>query len=316
MHWIRAGVFETNSSSSHSMKLNSEDIIQSPFPAETLRKGEIEVTIGEFGWEWARYYRPENKLSYLLTQMTSGETVLPEGMSAQERARQLREEYTDFDRACSIVEEFTGCRITVPHGSGYVDHDSRGVGMELFHRSDEDIRQFLFSDQCYFETGNDNSSAQRHIRTDKGTYELYYKELSRRPESDTEHMKFTINSISGSPDALSTADRRATIDSETPLFKAISNEGVVTSFVAHFVKGSIDAEYANEGEVLNFLARYFAKQGIAFTPDVHVEFDFTKKPEPDEDVRCARGSGTLVIALPPHLAEEVRLAGAPKPKLK
>lgn len=179
---IRKNVFETNSSSSHSLTMSAGDIVSLPFSPEVLRTGKVVVDKGEYGWEWYRYYSPLSKAEYLLTQVVSDDSVPKDG-TPEEATRALRDENSRFDQLCRVIEAHTGVMLLIrPGTSGYIDHDSVGNGSELFE-SDEKLAQFLFSADSYIETGNDNSGPRKVISTDRGD-EHYYGASYRQPEKD------------------------------------------------------------------------------------------------------------------------------------
>lgn len=150
---IRKNVFETNSSSSHSLTLSAGDIEKQPFADDVLREGVYLVKKGEFGWEQEEYYRIEDKLSYLFTQVVSEK--IPQG-DAEDITATLRGINKEFDMLCRVVQEHTGVKLLASPGSdGYIDHQSSDVGWELFH-DEAQLRQFLFSPRSYVETDNDN----------------------------------------------------------------------------------------------------------------------------------------------------------------
>lgn len=137
---IRDAVFETNSSSSHSVTVSASDMMDSTFPAEMLQAGSIEVRLGEFGWAEETYDRPLDKLSYLLTQAKGDPAATI--------------------RICAAVEEHTGCRVVIEAESreeSYVDHQSQGEGLELVDDPSLLLR-FLLSSNASVRTGNDNTS--------------------------------------------------------------------------------------------------------------------------------------------------------------
>lgn len=62
---IRRGVFETNSSSSHSLTVDPDAVRDMSLIEESLASGVMTVEINDnFGWEWARLYRPESKRAF------------------------------------------------------------------------------------------------------------------------------------------------------------------------------------------------------------------------------------------------------------
>jgi hypothetical protein len=172
---IRHSVFETNSSSSHSLTCVQDNLVAVPFRPEVLRAGVLEVPLGDYGWEWRRYYLPEHKLSYLLTQLTSqslSDGNIPEG-NAESVTAQLCEEHAALEQMRQVVLDHTGVQLQfVPGSSGYIDQDSEGVGKELFN-SDETLRDFLFSPGSYVETSNDNSCPPFYIETDREGEDYY-----------------------------------------------------------------------------------------------------------------------------------------------
>lgn len=150
---IRKNVFETNSSSSHSLTVSEGDITGQPFSDHTLREGVVIVGKGEYGWEFEQYYGIYDKLAYLITQINYED--IPQGDAATVTA-ELRESDPRFDMLCRVVEEHTGVKLQVQPGStGYVDHQSSDVGLELFD-DEKQLRQFLFNSNSYIETDNDN----------------------------------------------------------------------------------------------------------------------------------------------------------------
>ena len=175
---IRNNVFETNSSSSHSLTMVQGDIVPTPLPHSTLRAGVLVLHKGEYGWEWYRYYDTQAKAAYLFTQLFHDD--IPDGDIVTVTA-QLREDDARFDMLCRVIEAYTGVIVqAAPGSSGYVDHESTGNGLEVFE-SDETLRQFLFSSESYIETGNDNSGPSPTIDTDRGP-EHYYGAFYREPK--------------------------------------------------------------------------------------------------------------------------------------
>lgn len=133
---IRIGVFETNSSSSHSLTIESGVLQKSTLPDQD---GVIVGVLGKFGWEIEHYASQADKLSYLLTQI----------------------QYNDHLTALakSAIKEYTGLKMVVA-GQGYIDHQSHDTLNDLFSGSDEEIKQnminFVFNSGYSFDTDNDN----------------------------------------------------------------------------------------------------------------------------------------------------------------
>ncbi len=178
MQQIRKSVFETNSSSSHSLTMGKGDLVASPFPASVLRQGVVALQVGEYGWEWYRYYSAQEKLNYLLTQVTDGhvETDIDELCDMNPNVAMMRK----------VVKEHTGCDLQVMPGSGYIDHQSArgdgGNGLELFDDEDK-LKRFIFDSTSYIQTGNDNGSPPWNIRTDQGENLFYVHAMANVPTS-------------------------------------------------------------------------------------------------------------------------------------
>ena len=164
---VRSCCFESNSSSTHSVSVGEGEMMDDfGLSKETLRRGVIEVRLGsDYGWDWNRYYHPDEKLAYLLTtaarrcagRLGSGDvtaTLRGSSMAA---------------RVFSVVRRVTGCEVRVfADGLGEIDHASIGVGPEV--SQDEDIlARFLFAQGSYLQTGNDNSLPPHEIATDRGS---------------------------------------------------------------------------------------------------------------------------------------------------
>lgn len=225
---IRKSVFETNSSSSHSLTLSKGDLAPRPFSAEQLRQGVVEVGLGEYGWEWCRYYRAENKLAYLVTQLVGTRT--PSGCP-QDVTRLLCEDDPRVQMLCDAVREHTGCTLLIRESSGCIDHQSAsgeaGVGLELFNNV-QTLRRFVFDPASCVQTGNDNMSAPWDIDTDRGMERVYeahitdvpadYVPVKLQPVSRMRHELFGT-SFGGLLSAAADAE----------LFGAVVSQGIVTA---------------------------------------------------------------------------------------
>lgn len=164
---IRRNVFETNSSSSHSLTLSKDRMRDYSLAEEALKQGSMTVRVTDhFGWEWKRLYKPENKVAYLLSQVASYE--LNNGG--------LRDN-TEANDILSAVEEATGVDVHVLVDSDYagIDHQSIGVGRELL-QDRETLLDFIFSRTAFIQTGNDNSHPPAMIETDIGRKDEMFPE--------------------------------------------------------------------------------------------------------------------------------------------
>jgi hypothetical protein len=93
----------------------------------------IEIMGCEFGWGYEDYNDAYHKASYLLVDNPS------------EEKRILR-----------IIKNFTGAKeVTFDLGDGYIDHQSCGTSGNVME-SDDEIRNFIFNDNCTLIIDNDN----------------------------------------------------------------------------------------------------------------------------------------------------------------
>lgn len=134
---IRSGVFETNSSSSHSVSVANETkefVLDTIYPDQD---GVVEVSGDEFGWQWFKHNDAQTKASYAAQQFAHNDDSL--------------------DKLKEVIMEQTGAEdvVFVGLGSGYVDHDSMGI----LETSKEWLKNFIFNKNSWLFGGNDNSTA-------------------------------------------------------------------------------------------------------------------------------------------------------------
>lgn len=149
MKKIRKGVFETNSSSTHSICIAKDTTI-------TLPKN-LHFEFGEFGWEYDTLYSIAEKASYLYT-----------GLIANSRNE-------DADRIFSFLKD-KGVDVTFESGQdvGYIDHSGNLTKFLNDICSDNDkLLRFLFSDLSFIITGNDNSEHDVDINVSYDCDEYY-----------------------------------------------------------------------------------------------------------------------------------------------
>ncbi len=171
---IRDRVFETNSSSSHSVTIDGAELKDFGLDKGTLREGVIRVELSSagYGWEWHRYYKPENKIAYLLLQLQGGSMKSDFDLPYDEdHSEQFRDNDSRTDYFLRTIEEATGCKVVVTRDSEdigygyYIDHDSVGKGLEHLGEADE-ILKLVFGRNSYVETGNDNDYPPEKISSD------------------------------------------------------------------------------------------------------------------------------------------------------
>lgn len=150
MKSIRKSVFETNSSSTHSISIDATGVCE---PNLSVENGICQIYGGEFGWEVEDYRDARTKASYCLTYIM---TII------RDEAR----------RDClgimltKVVKEVTGARDVMfcecgkrhwddKPNYGYIDHQSDYVCAEAFE-SEEALKQFIFCPGSVLHTDNDN----------------------------------------------------------------------------------------------------------------------------------------------------------------
>ena len=162
---IRTGVFETNSSSAHSLAYGTDYILRGSrwyqptkehdFSNPMYRLDKVPDQyrgytfyewLGEFGWGYDVLTTPQEKFSYLLTQMADTSEELHES--------------TDSETLKEMVEDI-GCEIVrCNNQDGYVDHESYGIVKPSLFKSKKDLITYLFNDNIIVYIENDNDEYQ------------------------------------------------------------------------------------------------------------------------------------------------------------
>jgi len=149
---IRNGLFETNSSSVHTLVYKDQSLSPSRLP---IKDGKVIAHFGHFGKDFEYYETQEEKLSYLLTCLTysCGST-----WDADPRER-LYEDlyYRDLERVVCEYAGANGIEIindVVPE----IDHQSQPEyygSCELFPYTEENFKNFIFNDNVMLHTDCD-----------------------------------------------------------------------------------------------------------------------------------------------------------------
>lgn len=146
METVRHSVFETNSSSTHSISIASGDYV--PDIIYVDEEGICRIYPGEFGWEVESYYDAPTKASYCLTYVKTGggednEALLVRVLKEVTGAKEIQFEKTDFDY----------------HEWGYIDHQSHvgeGDACGKAFKSEQSLKDFIFNKKSELHTDNDN----------------------------------------------------------------------------------------------------------------------------------------------------------------
>lgn len=147
---IRRGVFETNSSSVHSICIATES---NRSPLKT-----IYINAGDFGWEHDFLYSPSEKMSYLVTALydSNAYDVATTDEMFGKLLTWLKEE--DIGYEVNIKKELARYRSGLYYSiNGYVDHaEGCGAFLDYVFASKENMLNYLFSPDSFIITGNDN----------------------------------------------------------------------------------------------------------------------------------------------------------------
>ena len=138
---IRRSVFETNSSSAHTLAIAKTDHLNDKLFID--QDGVCKIFFGEFGWGPDTYYDAASKASYCLTAATESNNT-----GQLEMLRNVIKQQTG---ATTVVFEET-------HGyqkQGYVDHQSEGVANAAFE-NEEALKAFIFNKGSELVIDNDN----------------------------------------------------------------------------------------------------------------------------------------------------------------
>lgn len=175
MKLIRNGVFETNSSSAHSLAYGTEYIlrgsrwyqptVEHDFSNPMYRLDAVPDEyrgytfyewLGEYGWGFDVLTTPQEKFSYLLTQMADTSEELHES--------------TEYETIKELMDEI-GCNI-IPcdNQDGYVDHESYGIVKPSLFKSKKDLITYLFNDNISVYIEDDNSEYQEWYTGEKSEW--------------------------------------------------------------------------------------------------------------------------------------------------
>lgn len=158
MRKVRRGCFETNSSSVHAICIATDGDVE--------KAREMIFSFGEYGWEENTLSLPQEKLSYALTALFNAYSE--DYDYVVEKYNLLKDWFKNEDigvRNCwdncpydavfgKNVFGFGECW----HDCGSLDHaDEAKEFVDYIFDSKENMFAFLFNEDSYVETGNDNS---------------------------------------------------------------------------------------------------------------------------------------------------------------
>lgn len=168
---IRRGVFETNSSSTHSICIARN---KEPKIPEFMQ-----FRFGEFGWDCDTLYTPYAKASYLYTGLIANGrdedfAAILKVLSAK-GVRIISVEEPIFEMCSYTDVEGNEQKYRSGKNTGYVDHhDELKEFLDAICADEQKLSRFLFSDLSFIITGNDNDDVDVEIKVDYD-YDGYYK---------------------------------------------------------------------------------------------------------------------------------------------
>lgn len=160
MKQIRHSVFETNSSSTHSITIAHGKIANNNIPVD--RDGFIHTELGEFGWEVWDYKDQAGRLSYLVTMLavkSDVETYWYKDRSAQDIVEEVMET-REFEKLSDEIGRHARCKgVVIDPSEGYIDHQSHEDYRSFQDFLDEcgtNVVEFVFGRGNIVHTDNDN----------------------------------------------------------------------------------------------------------------------------------------------------------------
>lgn len=169
MKQMRKNVFETNSSSTHSVSVVNgelEDIC-----LHIKNDGYVHVRFGEFGWETESYTDPYDKLQYVVTMLveTEGRNIVSADELFETNGFKLINDavadycdcngiWIDSDMSTKNYE-YNGQKYFYVDHEGYIDHqsfESYKTVQDFLDDYGVDITNFIFNDGVIVHTDNDN----------------------------------------------------------------------------------------------------------------------------------------------------------------
>lgn len=152
MKTIRRSVFETNSSSTHSISIVSKDNYQN------LKQNVIVAEFGEFGWGYDNLNTVYEKLSYVLT-------MIQYKVHECDDLNKIKESMY-YKWLYEMIQQYTGATLEINetgdeyYNMGYIDHQSTDILDEYWSDIEEEfksnMKEIIFNDKYSIKIDNDN----------------------------------------------------------------------------------------------------------------------------------------------------------------
>lgn len=156
---IRTNIFETNSSSTHTISISRNfDVANHPFPKTLVFHGD------EFGWDVEIYDDVYSRCSYLYTAMCS--------LLNDEELETRKNHIKDVLEKYGVVAAFAPFKYC---DNGYIDHDEDTWGLlNYVFENENNLLNYIFGDTLIY-TSNDNMDWEDKPKIRVGDYEEIYK---------------------------------------------------------------------------------------------------------------------------------------------
>lgn len=153
----RKGVFETASSSVHSVLISDGGSLRNNLPKTVVIKG------GEFGRGPDKFNDSLTKLEYLVTYFIiksvwdkEGNEIKTHFHDGKFKVRKDHEDYELWKKLEDVVYEFSGSKIVVEPGEWYyIDYSSIDLAPKILNLSPGKLKRWLFNPLSYLYIGSD-----------------------------------------------------------------------------------------------------------------------------------------------------------------
>lgn len=164
---IRNNVFETNSSSTHSICISKKPII-----VDDINTNCVGFCHGEFGWEFNRYDSIDERASYLYQAIC--DVYYNDKDARNDAMNQIYDVLGQYGISCYFEPDK---KDSWGYPEGYIDHGSETIDfVQAVLHNENRLLRFLFGDS-FILTGNDNCYENEvpQYNVPESEYEIYYK---------------------------------------------------------------------------------------------------------------------------------------------
>ena len=216
---IRQSVFETNSSSTHSIsisEINSDDLMDNSLIPDI--DGKLFFDGGEFGWQWEKFNDALTKANYLVEALStflewkqSNLNHFDDSFKESFGYKAINLYDSFYKKFENVIKNQTKCDdiVFIKREYGHIDHDSledeKSPAFKILSSDEETIRQFIFNKKSWLFLGNDNDFApNKFYDVEEGivyTHKLvakykereFYWEFKKFP--DLQELKYSLYAI-------------------------------------------------------------------------------------------------------------------------